>query len=105
MKLIRYLWPIAAVVLLASCDPSGPIPKVTKVVLNQTVVSLAEGDSLPLVVSFEPKGANENITWTSSNLKVATVSDKGVVKALSRGFALIKAQADSMYGTSEIQNS
>lgn len=102
MKLFRYLWPVAAILLFACCDPNELTPKVTKVVLSQTVVNLAEGDSLPLLVSFEPKDAAENITWSSSNEKVAVVSDKGVVKALSRGFALIKAQADTLYATSEV---
>lgn len=50
------------------------------------------GDELQLVTNFFPDIAtNKNVIWTSNNQAVATVSNTGVVKALSAGSAIISA--------------
>lgn len=102
MPTLRFLWIVPVLLFLSACEKDDPDPKVQKVILSDAVVNLAEGDSLTLEVSFEPIGASETITWTSSNEKVATVSSTGKIKAISRGFTLIKAQADSVSATSEV---
>lgn len=90
--------------ILSSCKTEDPviIPDVQKIVLDKTEITLIEGESSTLTVNFEPVGATNELVWTSSNEKVATVNDKGVVKALSRGFALIKAQGDSLNATCNV---
>lgn len=86
----------------SACKTEEPAPDVQKITLNQTELSMVEGDSVTLQVNFEPTGSKENIVWTSSNEKVAVVSASGKVKAVSRGFALIKAQGDSLYASCDI---
>lgn len=103
MKLTRFILSICILSLnLSSCKTEEPVPDVQKINLNMADISLAESDSVKLVVSFEPVGAKEKITWTSSNDKVAIVDTTGKVKALSRGFALIKAMGDSLYATCNV---
>ena len=54
--------------------------------------ALYVGDSTELSVTFNPGyTSNQNLTWTSSNKKVATVNAKGVVRALSAGTTRITA--------------
>jgi beta-glucanase (GH16 family) len=86
----------------SSCKTDETIPDVKNIVLNQTELSMIQGDSIALEVSFEPAGAKNNIVWTSSNEKVAVVTSTGKIKAISRGFALIKAQGDSLYASCNV---
>ena len=58
--------------------------------LNKTSETLSEGDTLQL--SLVGVGDNE-VTWKSSNAKVATVSEKGLVTPLGYGKANITASA------------
>jgi len=102
MQNLKILWLLPIILVVSSCKKDEPIPKVQNVRLSDAVVSLSEGDSLSLQVVFEPVGSSETITWTSSNEKVATVTSTGRIKAISRGFALIKAQADSVAATCEV---
>ena len=68
--------------------PADPIA-VTSVSLDKTDVSLEIGDKLKLKASIEPNDATiKNVTWSSSNEKVATV-DNGLVTAVSEGTANI----------------
>lgn len=64
--------------------------KVKKVALNKTSVSLQEGASTTLKVTLTPKNTTQKtLQWSTSNKKVATVSSKGVVKAVNKGTATI----------------
>ena len=47
------------------------------------------GKKLTLKAALTPTKAKTSYTWTSSNKKVATVSGKGVVKAIKPGKAKI----------------
>jgi len=102
MPLNRLFIILPLVILLVSCDINEPDPNVSKVLLSASNATIVEGDSLVLGVIFEPKGSRQNITWSSSNHKVATVTENGVVRAHSRGYALIRAQADSLFALCEI---
>lgn len=63
---------------------------VTGVKLDQTAVSLAVGKTLQLTGTISPADAtNQNVTWSSSNSAVATVSDTGLVKGIKAGTATI----------------
>lgn len=56
---------------------------VTGIALNKTSLTLTEGEEFTLVATITPDNAtNKDVTWTSDNEAVATVSAKGVVKAL-----------------------
>jgi uncharacterized protein YjdB len=55
-----------------------------------------KGDSMTLTAEISPENATDkSITWTSSNESVVTVSDKGVVKAVAHGTAVITATASN----------
>ncbi len=102
MSFKRLFFVLPLLVLLISCDTEVIVPDVSNVMLSETNITIAEGDSITLEVIFEPEGASEKITWTSSNQKVAIVSEDGVVRALSRGYTLIRAQADSLFAVCDV---
>lgn len=67
---------------------------VTKVTLNQKKLSLSPNGSAKLKATVKaPKKAYTGLSWTSSNKKVATVTKKGLVKAVSEGTAKITVKA------------
>ena len=80
--------------------PSGDVTyKVTKVELSQSALTLDVGGSETLTATITPSNAtNKNVTWSSDNQNVATVSD-GVVTAVSPGSAKITATADGKSDT------
>lgn len=67
---------------------------VTNVTLKPAQVSLSIGMAKQLKVSVKPsKATNRNVTYTSSNANVASVSSDGVVTAKATGSAAITATA------------
>lgn len=59
---------------------------VKSIKLNKTSATLKKGKSLTLKATISPSSANSKaVTWTSSNKEVATVTSKGVVKAVGNG--------------------
>lgn len=72
-------------------EPAEVYIPVTGIILDKTELTLEEGEMEVLKATVEPIGAsNPTIIWTSSNEKVAVVSD-GVIKALAEGTATITA--------------
>lgn len=62
--------------------------------LSSEQVTLLPGKTTALQLKY----TSRKVTWSSSNKKVATVSSKGVVKAVSAGSTIIKAKInDSTY--------
>lgn len=81
--------------LLASCTQSEPdtIP-VTGVILDQTSLTLTEGEKETLIATVSPKEAtNKDVLWSTSNKKVATV-EEGIVSAVGAGDAVITVTTD-----------
>lgn len=75
----------------ATCTVSviGRPIDVESIALQQSSLTLANGNSITLGYTISPSDAsNKNVTWTSSNTSVATVSN-GVVKAKKVGTAII----------------
>jgi uncharacterized protein YjdB len=75
----------------ATCQVTvvNQVVRVTGVTLSKTSASLAEGNSVKLIATILPSNAtNKNVTWITSNAKVATVSG-GTVKAVAPGTANI----------------
>ena len=67
-----------------------PLTAVTNVSLNRSSISLVVGENEILTAIVAPAGAtNRNVSWTSSNLNVATVDFNGRVTAVSPGTATI----------------
>lgn len=75
---------------------------VTSISLNQTSLSLSEGQTANLSVSaIAPDNANDKTyTWSSSDERIATVDGEGKVTAKSKGTATIKATANDGSGVS-----
>jgi len=74
----------------ATCD----LKTIPNVFLDQKSLPLNVGDTQTLMVSTKPANAIESgIFWSSSNKAVATVNDKGLVKAVGQGSATITATA------------
>jgi len=70
----------------ATCSVTVQAQKVavTGVSLNKTSLSMTEGETQTLTATVSPSNAtNKNVTWSSSNTSVATVSSSGVVTAKS----------------------
>lgn len=66
--------------------PAQETIKVTGVTLNKENLSLEVGDISNLVATINPTDAtNKNVTWTSSNESVATISDSGIITAINKG--------------------
>ena len=72
----------------ATCEVTVAVP-VTGVTLDKETMNLTAGSTGTLTATITPANAtNQNLTWTSDNEEVATVSD-GVVSAVAAGTAHI----------------
>ena len=81
---------IGAALLFSTCKKNNDPKAVTSVMLNKDALSLTVGETATLVATILPKDAtNKAVTWMSSDSIVATVSNKGLVKALKSGIAVI----------------
>lgn len=68
--------------------------ELTAISLDKSELELAVGRKGNLKVTFEPANAsNRNVTWTTTDDKVATV-ENGVVKAIAEGTATITATSE-----------
>lgn len=64
--------------------------RVNSVTLNQSSISILEGNNMQLVATVLPEDADDKtVTWSSNNEEVATVNATGLVSALSGGEAII----------------
>ena len=97
------LYVVIASIVLVSCSKADPVQPntpstpstptapiaVTGVSLSPEVFELAVGESKTLTATVSPSNAtNKSVTWSTSNAKVATVSD-GKVSAVAVGEAVI----------------
>ncbi len=65
---------------------------VESIKLNKSKVEIEEGDTLNLVVTVTPEDAtNKNVTWESSDITVAKVSENGIITAIKEGETTITA--------------
>jgi len=68
---------------------------VTGVSVEPTTASIGVGETVQLTATVEPSNAtNKNVTWSSSNTSVATVSSSGLVTGKSAGTATITATTE-----------
>ncbi len=76
----------------ATCTVTVTV-QATGVTLNKTTLNFsALNTTQTLTAIVSPSGANQTVTWTSSNTNVATVSSSGVVTAKDNGTATITAK-------------
>ena len=68
---------------------------VTGVTLDKQTYSIQEEATGNFIATITPEDAtNKDVTWTTSNSKVATVSETGVIKGVSQGKATITVTTD-----------
>lgn len=76
--------------------PTPTNVSVSSVSLDRTSAAMDVSKTLTLKATVLPENAtNKTIVWGSSNPSVATVSQKGVVKAISAGTTVISAFSDN----------
>lgn len=76
---------------ITECTPENPFAiKPTSVTLNNTVLTLTEGDIANLTATIKPDDASQEVVWDSSDKKIAAVS-KGKITAIKAGLCNISA--------------
>ncbi len=100
MKNLIYLI-LSGALALASCSKDDPAPvEVGEIKLNKTTLTLAVGEEQPLTATVLPDNAeNKTVAWSSSDTKIATVSDAGLVTAVAVGSTTITARAGGKSAT------
>ncbi|MBR1630177.1 MAG: Ig-like domain-containing protein [Lachnospiraceae bacterium] len=74
----------------AKCTVTVKPISVSSVSLDKKTSSIVKGKIFTLKATVSPSDAtNKNVTWKSSNTKIATVSSKGVVKGVKAGTTTI----------------
>ena len=73
---------------------------VTSISLDKTTLALAEQDTYQLTATVKPDNATDkNVTWSTANAAIATVSDNGLVTAVAEGTTTITAKAGDKTAT------
>ena len=79
--------------------PDPDITYVTGITLNETEIELLEDDGKMLKATVTPTDATDKtVTWTTSNIQVATVSANGLVIGIKEGSATITCSANDNSG-------
>lgn len=74
---------------------SNEVVPVENVSLNKKTLEIEVGTETNLEVTFNPSDAsNKNVRWTSSDEKVATISEAGIIKALAEGKTTITVTSE-----------
>ena len=60
--------------------------------LDNTTLNLKQGTTSQVIATISPSDANQSISWTSSNTRVATVDSNGLIRAVGIGTATIIAR-------------
>ena len=97
MSMLLMVITMTAVATLTSCsDDDNENVTLSKFTIDPTATTLTPGETLEVKTQFFPENVdNKNVTWTSSDNEVATVSN-GVVTALKPGNATITATPEAM---------
>ncbi len=81
--------------LVAKCTVTV-VTKPTSVTLNRTTAAVYTTKSFTLTATVAPATAsNKNVTWSTSDSKVATVTQSGVVTGVGSGYATITCKTVS----------
>jgi len=103
-KTLLFLTAFCAVMLFTTCQQTGENQGVfvTGVKLDETALTLEQGNVATLTATVAPANAtNRSVTWMTSNSEVATVSDNGMVMAISVGTATITVVTDESKKTAK----
>ena len=88
MKKVRLLLGAAFLCMMLAFVADGTKAEAAKMKLNKSKTTIYVGKSEKLQV----KNTKKKVKWSSSNKKVATVTQKGVVKGKTEGDAVVSAK-------------
>jgi len=88
-------------------DPVDPEPVATAITIEPATATLKDaGETVQLTATVEDQNGDAMpgvaVTWSSSDLLIATVSQGGVVKGVEGGTATVTASVDSLAATATI---
>ena len=76
---------------------------VTGITLNESVLDLTESETFQLTATVSPSDATDKtVSWATSNAAIASVSDKGLVTAISEGEATIAASIGNIFAVCKV---
>ena len=102
---MRRFWTLTLIATVAGCNSdssTGPDRPVTGVAVTPATSSVTVGQTVTLVAKVTGGFSNPRITWESSNLNIATVTDSGVVTTKAVGSVTISATSGGVAGTATI---
>lgn len=76
----------------ATCKITVKDIKPTKVEISPSSKTLTVGDTYTFTAKVKPTNVSQEVKWSSSNNKVATIDKEGVVTAVKEGTTVITAQ-------------
>ena len=89
-----------ALAVFHACASKEQVIQVTAVSINQPSAQMIIGETLKLTATVSPSDASEkNISWSSSQKSVASVSEEGLVTALEEGTTTITAASGGKSGS------
>lgn len=90
--------------------PEPPVPDkvVSRITLNQSRVSLAEGELAQVkVIGFYNDGTQDDLTsqvvWNVENADIVNIDERGVITALKTGVSVIRADLDEFSSEMTVQ--
>lgn len=94
-----------SMLLITGCtDLSNPPIQVTSVMIAGEAQPIMAGDTLQLSATVDPVDAtNTQVSWASSNPKIASVDDTGLVTAISHGSTAISVTTEDQDKTDTVQ--
>ena len=85
----------------ATCTVTVSAIPATGISLDQTTLTIKQYATETLTATITPENTTDKLTWSSSDVKVATVTD-GVVKGIAPGVATITATVGAFSATCEV---
>ncbi|MBP5177836.1 MAG: Ig-like domain-containing protein, partial [Clostridia bacterium] len=100
-KIISLVLSVAFVTAVCACRPNGGINSSLsgRLTLSDDEKTLAVGEVFTLTASVD---VGQTITFVSTNERVATVTDSGLVTAINKGYADILVVAGALTGTCRV---
>lgn len=89
-----------AAFFLCSCSQKEEEVAVSSVTISQPTAEMIVGETVKLSATVQPSNATDKeVTWSSSKQSVATITQDGLVTAISEGTSNITAMAGGKTGT------
>ena len=83
-------------------EPINPDVELTALKINPSEYLMAIGETAPLQVEKTPSNAPADLVWLSSDSNIVSVTDSGVITAISNGTATITVTSGNISATSAI---